>query len=134
MLEKCTNTSFPSGLMMNPKPFLESNHLTFPVGMAGLPQIALRDAPSSPQSSPEWRRPARLRCPAGARPGYFRFDVIRDARGKSQLYQKGWIGTNIFSIFCERGSAAHARAHTPRGRPCGTRAARRIDTGIPDLY
>jgi len=45
---------------MNPKPFLESNHLTFPVGMAVLPQIGAAcrvDAPV-PQASvvARWRR------------------------------------------------------------------------------
>src|SRR3712207_6208808 len=34
MLLKWTKTSLPSGLMMKPKPFFESNHLTLPVGIA----------------------------------------------------------------------------------------------------
>jgi hypothetical protein len=45
MLLKWTNTSLPSGEMMNPKPFFESNHLTFPVGMAVLPQMCGRETP-----------------------------------------------------------------------------------------
>src|SRR5438552_17750633 len=112
---KWTNTSLPSGLMMKPKPFLVSNHLTLPVGMAVLPQCAV--APPRPRRWPACDMPAgpqaELRFPpAGSRCRY--------------LYQNAGA-LQLFFGFLRQGSERAAEAKPDR-QPGETRRAQPAPT------
>src|SRR5215212_8600558 len=89
MLLKCTKTSLPSGLMMKPNPFFESNHLTFPVGMAVLPQ---KRQPRHPAQGAR-----RAACDV-SRPRAS-IEIERDARTPGP-YIRRWKSFNDFSFFC----------------------------------
>src|SRR4051794_20322262 len=110
MLLKWTKTSLPSGLMMNPNPFFESNHLTLPVGITFSHKC-------SPVVPPRVTRPARFeKCTAGTAGGT---SGPVQPRGGGR-YSKNSPGCQIFFLLLRRLLKERAHGEIPeceRGPP-----------------